>query len=323
MKKVILILILFISFFCLQQQSYSASNYGFVKMHTPAMQSHTNNINRTNYVPPTVHQTVPSNSSISNIKVINYPSNSSSSTGSKVQVQNVTVGNEFYDFVFLLDYSSSMKKKIGQVKSIMLELLPTIPPYTHAGMRVFGQKVVNEPIKSNNFFKNVANDLGGVVGKFSNACQATEQVVPVCKVNSSSFVSAMNDTQIGSSTPLTYALEQTVANDFKGKNYFNKKKIILITDGEESCGGDPCNFVKKLITSRNDISIDVIMLNDSNNLRCLADISGGTFYKAYSQSELERAMGDAVRDASKGSVVDFNREERKLLYEQHYQFLNE
>ncbi len=211
-------------------------------------------------------------------------------------VQNQIANNSKYDIVeIVIDYSGSMRPWIDRAKNVMGQILPQIPISTHVGLRVFGQKKNNLLLNSNNLFKNVAHNMGGTLGTLTNTCQATSQIVGISPINSVVLVSAMNNTYIGSSTPLTLALEQTIYNDFKNKTSLNKKKIILITDGGESCGRNPCSFIRHVARTRNDIQIDVIMINGSNNLRCLADATGGNFYDVNSEYTFNTALSSSLK----------------------------
>lgn len=174
----------------------------------------------------------------------------------------------------VVDYSGSMEYWIGLAKSTLHSILPKISSDTNVGLRVFGQS-------SNSFF----------ITDVINGCKATKLVSFPRTANSSSIISGLNATKIGSATPLTFALERTVYQDFAAYPLSVKKKIVLVTDGGETCHGDPCAFVKKLVAARSDVTIDVIIVNGSDNLRCLADSSGGKYYKIGSDIDFNNAMG--------------------------------
>lgn len=174
----------------------------------------------------------------------------------------------------VVDYSSSMTHWIGLAKSTLQTILPKVSANTNVGLRVFGQG-------SGNFF---------VVDMF-NACKATKLISFPRSSNTSSVISGLYSTKIGAATPLTYALDRTVYQDFSAFPKTVKKKIVLVTDGEETCQRDPCAFVRELASSRSDIVIDVIIVNGSDNLRCLADATHGKYYKIGTDNDFGNAMG--------------------------------
>lgn len=174
----------------------------------------------------------------------------------------------------VVDYSGSMEHWIGLAKSTLQNILPKISNQTNVGLRVLGQS-------SGAFF----------VTDIITACRASKLVAFPRPSNSASVIAGLNSTRIGSATPLTFALERTVYQDFAPYPMNVKKKIVLVTDGEETCNGDPCAFVRKLMSSRSDVTIDVIIVNGSDNLRCLADSSGGRYYKIGNDNDFSNAMG--------------------------------
>lgn len=283
MKKLLFILSLIIF---IANNCYAAPNYNFSQTNT-----HNQNIN------------------------IYKPSN---------YINNQVINKSQYDIVeIVIDYSGSMRQWIDRAKQTMLQILPQIPSTTHVGLRVFGQKTSNNTIlNSNNLLENVAHNMGSMLGSVTNTCKATSQIVNISPINTTSLISAMNNTHIGSSTPLTLALEQTIYYDFKNKNSANKKKIILITDGGESCGRNPCAFIKNLVKTRNDIQIDVIMINGSLNLKCLSDETGGNFYNVNSSYAFNSALDSSLKSIPLNTSPSSN-----AIHPQqktnHYQFINE
>lgn len=204
----------------------------------------------------------------------------------------------------VVDYSSSMTHWIGVAKSTLQTILPKVSVNTNVGLRVFGQS-------SGNFF----------VADMFNACKATKLVSFPRTSNMSSVVSGLYSTKIGAATPLTYALERTVYQDFSAFPKNVKKKIILVTDGGETCHRDPCAFVRDLMATRSDIVIDVIIVNGSDNLRCLADSTNGKYYKIGTDNDFGNAMGVSFGTQPENSFkpqsqnVNSNSNGNKIHYE--------
>ena len=57
------------------------------------------------------------------------------------------------------------------------------------------------------------------------------------------------------------------------------KRILLISDGQESCGADPCTIARQLKTTHPELQIDVLGFRDDaeSQLHCIADNTGGQF----------------------------------------------
>jgi len=215
----------------------------------------------------------------------------------------------------VMDYSGSMSNWIKAAKVTMSMIVSQIPQSTKIGFRTFGQDSGNNPytpvvekakkiIKAENGkYKAVittgsATGSNGYLGNTSGYCTATKQIVPISSYNESALISGMNTTKIGGATPLTYALYQAVNSDFASLPSNVKKKIILITDGDETCGGDPCAFVRDLVSKRKDIIIDVVLVSSySNQLQCLSNTTGGHFYTANDTYDFSNILIQSIQDA--------------------------
>ena len=112
-----------------------------------------------------------------------------------------------------------------------------------------------------------------------------------------------SDTQVGlrvypkGMTPITYSLKQAVKKDFNGHDGI--KHIILLTDGGENCDESPCDYSIELMKQRRDIKIDVIAFDvhdgdDLAQLKCTADVTGGSFREAETKAELLNSMEDMM-----------------------------
>lgn len=77
-------------------------------------------------------------------------------------------------------------------------------------------------------------------------------------------------------TPLHKSIEKTVEGmkDLKGP-----KRVVIVTDGEDTCGGDPCKTAERIKKSNLDITFFVVALGFNNKssdklkkLECLGDV---------------------------------------------------
>lgn len=190
----------------------------------------------------------------------------------------------------VVDYSGSMDRWIKLAVTTLKSILPKISPETNVGLRVFGQ------------------DTGQIfITAMFTGCQATEQIVRPSKQNTAEVIRGLNKSKIGYSTPLTYALKRTVYGDFSGISHNTKKKIVLVTDGGESCNGDPCEFIRSIAAQRKDIIVDVIMVNGSDSLRCLSDATGGKYYNIDNAQDFGTAMGVSFETLPEDAYKNLNR----------------
>lgn len=223
------------------------------------------------------------------------------------------IANPIGTIDLVMDYSGSMSYWIAAAKNSMAAIVSQLPLSTKVGFRVFGHDGGNNPYspilnkvkcvsKDKNGKYKVRTETSSYLGSTSGSCSATTQVVAVAPYKASTLINGMNSVRIGGSTPLTLALEQAVTHDFAGLATNYPKKIILITDGGENCGGDPCAFARALIAQRKDITIDVVLVSaTSTELKCLADSTNGKFYNTNDISSFTTVLTESMQNAPSSS----------------------
>ena len=221
--------------------------------------------------------------------------------------QNVVNQTQVGTIEIVMDYSGSMSNWITAAKRSMAAIVAQIPSSTKVGFRVFGHdsngtnpasihtlQDVKKIVKNGNKFTVVTEK--SPIGTIRGACSATKQVAPIISANANSILSGMNGVDIGGATPLVYALDRAAYQDFANLDTTSPKKIILITDGGENCGGDPCAFARTLMKKRSDIHIDVILASSySKSLSCLASTTGGHLYNVDNLGDFSRTLTKTIQ----------------------------
>ena len=185
--------------------------------------------------------------------------------------------------IFLVDFSNSMNEYLGERRKIEValralhDILPKIPKSAQIGLRVYGHRSGVTPI---------------------DACLASKLVVPVDKNNFRKIYRTLERIAPIGMTPITYSIKQSLKNDFGV--WQGKKRIIILTDGGETCDESPCNYALKIIKERNDVQIDVIAfsVNDVNameQLKCAALVTNGKFYNADTYANLVDSLNDSFK----------------------------
>ena len=207
----------------------------------------------------------------------------------------------------VMDYSGSMANWINVAKRSMSAIVNQISPNVKLGFRVFGHDYNGRNNYSNNTVQEVKKIVKkgnkfsviterSAVGQTSGACGATQQVSPLLAANANNLISGMNSVDIGGATPMVFALDRAVNQDFKGLDTLSSKKIVLITDGGENCGGDPCAFARKLMQKRSDIHIDVVLVSSSSrSLMCLSNLTGGHFYTVDNLGDFSNVLTNSIQ----------------------------
>jgi Mg-chelatase subunit ChlD len=236
---------------------------------------------------------VQNNQSLSDDKVQKLESGTSSARIEGEVVHAV----EPLNILFLLDCSLSMKEKmkdhtqkIEAAKQVLQKALARIPGDVNTGLRVFGQ-----------------GNSRSMFGIFMNDCEQTALLVPLGQGNRRAIIDQVRYIRAFGMTPLTYALEQSAKSDFA--NTSGKKVIILISDGADTCGGDPCRLIRMLPAYGIRIKIDVVGLDLKHDrvarqqLNCITESSGGKYYDANSSEQFIGGVTESVNTAISGRVL--------------------
>ena len=125
-------------------------------------------------------------------------------------------------------------------------------------------------------------------------CNDTKLEVPFSRSNHDAIIQKIRALEPKGNTPIAYSLEQT-ANDFPtDKDYRNI--IIIITDGLESCDGDPCAVSLALQKKGIFLKPFIIGIGMEDNFE---DAFGcmGKYYDARNISGFRMALADAVNQS--------------------------
>lgn len=210
------------------------------------------------------------------------------------------------NILFIVDGSRSMLEplergvqKMDSAKMVLQNALSRIPTDVNLGLRVFGQGAnTTQPSMFGGGF--------GGLNMFSE-CQNSALWVPIGRGNRRSIIEKVRQIKPYGMTPLAYAIEQAATHDFRGLE--GRKVIILITDGADTCNGNPCEMVARLPLYGIKLKVDVVGLALSREpdarrqLDCIAKRSGGNYYDAKSSAELINSISTSVSKAIEGRVI--------------------
>jgi len=78
----------------------------------------------------------------------------------------------------------------------------------------------------------------------------------------------------------------------------NKESLmVVISDGEESCNGDPCAVARQLAQSKPNLKINVVDILGTGAGNCLAQATGGQVFTARNVNEMNVMLEKAAKDA--------------------------
>lgn len=184
-------------------------------------------------------------------------------------------GNES-NVMFIFDSSGSMKKAIASgesrsdaAKRSMVAALSEMPPGTRLGLLMYGHRRAKD-------------------------CTDIELVSPIGTTDGASIANAILASQPKGETPIAAALERAAGGfaPFTGQS----NSIVLVTDGIEECGGDPCAAARAIREAGLGLKVHVVgfTLNDRQRqtVQCVADETGGKYFDAQDADGLAEALAE-------------------------------
>jgi len=125
------------------------------------------------------------------------------------------------------------------------------------------------------------------------SCRSTELLVPLDGVDKEALLQQVESFEPTGWTPLALALTEA-GEDFASGGESVTNAIILITDGEETCGGDPCDVAGQLNAAAIELTTHVVGFaltgEQRRAVRCIAEEGGGELFTAENADELSEAI---------------------------------
>ena len=194
--------------------------------------------------------------------------------------------------LIIFDASRSMEDKISGetkvhiAKRVLEEVLTKADSNVNIGLRVYGS---GKPTGNPNFD---CNDSRLVV--FPNTNNRRLIISEIFKILPQGL------------TPITNSISQGVRDIIP---YGGEKLIILISDGLETCGGDPCQLAQSLGRSKIDLKIDVVGFGVKDDweaqqqLMCVALSTNGKYFSADSAEELTKGLFESINKSVTGRII--------------------
>jgi Ca-activated chloride channel family protein len=187
----------------------------------------------------------------------------------------------------VLDVSGSMRardidgqSRMAAAKQAFNEVLDAVPDEVRFGIRTLGADYAGDDKK-----------LG---------CKDTRQLYPVGPLDRVEAKTAVATLAPTGWTPIGPAL-LGAAEDLEGGD--GTRRIVLITDGEDTCAPlDPCEIARDIAAKGIHLVIDTLGLvpdaKTRNQLRCIAEATGGTYTSVRHTDELSGRVSQLVDRAA-------------------------
>ncbi|MER8435144.1 VWA domain-containing protein [Mesorhizobium sp. M1312] len=181
--------------------------------------------------------------------------------------------------VIVLDASGSMwaqidgKPKLEIARESLRTVLQSVPADREIGFMAYGHRE-------------------------KGSCEDIELIVPPQAGAAAAVSAAADSLKFIGKTPLTSAVKQA-AEALKYTE--DKATVILITDGLETCKGDPCALGKELGAAGVDFTVNVVgfglTADEGKQVACLADNTGGKYIQASDEKALQDALVETIAAA--------------------------
>ncbi|WP_406390592.1 VWA domain-containing protein [Streptomyces sp. NBC_00887] len=192
----------------------------------------------------------------------------------------------------VLDVSGSMRardidgqSRISAAKQAFNDVLDAVPEEVQLGIRTLGADYPGDDRKT--------------------GCKDTKQLYPVGPLDRTEAKAAVATLAPTGWTPIGPAL-LGAADDLEGGD--STRRIVLITDGEDTCGPlDPCEVARDIAARGIHLVIDTLGLVPDAKIRqqltCIAEATGGTYTAVQHTDELSGRVKQLVDRAAEPVVV--------------------
>lgn len=179
------------------------------------------------------------------------------------------------EVIMIIDASGSMREPFGgspsrlhAAKSAAGAMIHSLPPDVDVGLVDFA---ACNKVQRDKFYS--APERGALIGEIG-------RLVP----------------QEG--TPLAQAIQRAGAVASRSA----ESVMVIVSDGDDSCGGDPCAAARAVKASRPDLTINVVDLSSSAKdrqvLQCVASAGGGAVLRPGDTLDLNRKLKEAAGAAN-------------------------
>ena len=212
-------------------------------------------------------------------------------TPSSARAQDDPASARTVNVELILDASGSMAQDVGNgetrmeaAKRVMNDVIDALPERegVNVGFRVYGHLGDNTE-----------------AGK-AESCQSSDLLVPIDGVNKTALREQVATFEPTGWTPIAESLRRA-GGDFAGRTGESiTNAIVLVTDGEETCGGDPCAVAGSLAQGDTAVTTHVVGFalnqNQAQQIACIAERGGGLNLGAANAQELSAALFQVLEE---------------------------
>ncbi|MFC4403110.1 vWA domain-containing protein [Gracilibacillus xinjiangensis] len=189
---------------------------------------------------------------------------------------------EQVNVLIVMDVSGSMKQEIDGKRMIdiardsIIQFTEELPEDANVGLRVYGHEGDSSKDKE------------------KKSCESSELVYELQPLDEEDFYDEIERYDPAGWTPLALSIEQAKEDLAQFPSEQNSNIIYVVSDGMDTCGGDPVTVAKSLTNSDIKPIINVIGLNvdeaGQTELQKIAEAGRGEYTPAGNEEELQEAF---------------------------------
>lgn len=182
----------------------------------------------------------------------------------------------------LFDASKSMDGtvdgavKMELAKEAVQDFLAQMPANTNVSLRVYGHKGDN------------------TAEGYAESCAGTELMYPFGPFEEGAFLEALNQFSPTGFTPIAASIEAAKEDLLAAGGEQVESIIYIVSDGEETCDGDPAKAARELHESEINAVVNIIGFDVANEeqeaLMTIAEAGGGEYFSANSANQLKEIL---------------------------------
>ncbi|MGH7898421.1 MAG: VWA domain-containing protein, partial [Candidatus Binatia bacterium] len=202
--------------------------------------------------------------------------------------------------LFILDASNSMwgkvegRSKIEIAREVLRNAMGSLPSEVKVGLETYGHRSEAD-------------------------CADIEMLAPL-GADRQAIVTAVDRLKPKGKTPITESLRRAAA---ELRQHEGSASVILVSDGKETCEGDPCVAAREAVASGVRLRIHVIGFDvtaeEAAQLQCVAKEGRGKYFPAANAEELTNALQEVEKEVVAPKTIlfedDFNRSTLGEIYE--------
>ncbi|WP_163527645.1 VWA domain-containing protein [Halobacillus ihumii] len=206
-----------------------------------------------------------------------------SDTPGGMKLDNGENVNSTANIAILLDASGSMAQKVGGktkmelAKAAINDFVASMPKEANVGLRIYGHKGSNADSDK------------------EISCDSTELVYDLKPYDKGEFEEALDKFEPTGWTPIAKSITEA-KKDFENTDGGSQNIIYIVSDGVETCDGDPVAAAKKLHDSNIEAVVNIIGFDvDSKGqeqLLKVAEAGGGEFKTVESEDDFKEVWED-------------------------------